>query len=311
MHVDEHTISLDDSPVYYRSAEAVTGAPSLYLHGVPTSSDDWTEFLARTGGLAPDLIGFGRSGKGEQLDFSLDGLTDFVEDFLSHVGVDEVQIVGHDWGAAVALKFAYRHPERVSKLVLCDAPALVEGFAWPWFVRWWQIRGVGEMAMGATTRTVLTRALRHSCVEPAAWPKARIDAVWNQFDQGTQRAILRLVRSAQDNTIGSGGPRQNGGEEHRPAETDWPVGTDTPAGTDGPAEIESAGAERASANGHAAAAQTTLLWGEKDPWYPPALADAYASRLPGARVERVANAGHWPWLDRPEVVERVAALLER
>jgi pimeloyl-ACP methyl ester carboxylesterase len=272
VHVDEHTISLDDSPVYYRSAEAVTGALPLYLHGVPTSSDDWTEFLARTGGLAPDMFGFGRSGKGEHLDFSLDGLTDFVEDFLSHLDVDEVQIVGHDWGAAVALKFAHRHPERVSRLVLCDAPALVEGFAWPRFVRWWQTRGVGEMVMGATTRTVLTRALRQSCVEPAAWPKARIDAVWDQFDQGTQRAILRLVRSAQDNTIGGDGAR---------------------------------------ANGHAAAAQTTLIWGEKDPWYPPALADAYASRLPGARVERVANAGHWPWLDRPEVVERVAALLER
>jgi pimeloyl-ACP methyl ester carboxylesterase len=305
VHVDEHTISLDDSPVYYRIAEAATGAPPLYLHGIPTSSDDWAEFLARTGGLAPDLIGFGRSGKGEHLDFSLDGLTDFVEDFLAHLDVDEVQIVGHDWGAAVALKFAHRHPERVRRLVLCNAPALVEGFAWPRFVRWWQIRGVGEMLMGATTRTVLTRALRQGCVEPAAWPKARIDAVWDQFDQGTQRAILRLVRSAQDNTIGDDGQRQNGGEEYGAAETDSPRGTDGPAGT------QPAGAERASANGHTAAAETTLIWGEKDPWYPPALADAYAARLPGARVERVADAGHWPWLDRPEVVERVAALLER
>jgi pimeloyl-ACP methyl ester carboxylesterase len=317
VHVDEHTISLDDSPVYYRSAEAVTGATPLYLHGVPTSSDDWTEFLARTGGLAPDLIGFGRSGKGEHLDFSLDGLTDFVDDFLSQLDVDQIQIVGHDWGAAVALKFANRHPERVSRLVLCDAPPLLEGFAWPWFVRWWQIRGVGEMVMGATTRTVLTRALRQSCVDPAAWPKARIDAVWNQFDQGTQRAILRLVRSAQDNTIGGDEPRRNGGEETRPAETDWPLETDRPASIHGPgdterrAEPEPAGAERARTNGHTAAAQTTLIWGEKDPWYPPALADAYATRLPGARVERVADAGHWPWLDRPEVVERVAALLER
>ncbi|HTX08092.1 MAG TPA: alpha/beta hydrolase [Solirubrobacteraceae bacterium] len=299
MHVDEHTISLDDSPVYYRVAEAVTGAPPLYLHGIPTSSDDWTEFLARTGGLAPDLIGFGRSGKGEHLDFSLDGLTDFVEDFLAHLDVDEVQIVGHDWGAAVALKFAHRHPERVSKLVLCNAPALVEGFAWPRFVRWWQIRGVGEMLMGATTRTVLTRALRQGCVEPAAWPKARIDAVWNQFDQGTQRAILRLVRSAQENMVGGDVSGQNG--EERPG----------PAGTEERTAIEPAGASGASANGHAAAAQTTLIWGEKDPWYPPALADAYATRLPGARVERVADAGHWPWLDRPEVVERVAELLER
>ena len=53
-----------------------------------------------------------------------------------------------------------------------------------------------------------------------------------------------------------------------------------------------------------------MLWGAEDPWYPSAVADAYAARLPGATVERIAGAGHWPWLDRPEVVDRVAALLE-
>jgi pimeloyl-ACP methyl ester carboxylesterase len=287
VHVDEHTIHFDDSPVYYRRAEAIADTSPLYLHGIPTSSDDWTPFLARTGGLAPDLIGFGRSGKGEHLDFSLDGLTDFLEDFLSEVDVDEVQIVGHDWGAAVALKFARRHPERVRRLVLSNAPPLIEGFQWPRVVRWWQTRGVGEMLMGATTRTLLARWLRQGCVEKGAWPQARIDAVWNQFDQGTQRAILRLVRSAQENTVGGGGPSDTGE----------------------PDEAE-AGPGRASENGHAAAAQTTLIWGEKDPWYPPSLADAYAARLPGARIERIADAGHWPWLDRPEVVERVAQLLE-
>lgn len=241
-------------------------APPLYLHGIPTSSDDWTPFLERTGGIAPDLIGFGRSGKGGHLDFSVDGLVDFVEDLLSHLGVEEVQVVGHDWGAAVGLKFARRHPERVRQLVLCNAPALVEGFEWPRFVRWWRMRGVGEMLMGSTTRTMLTRALRQGCVEESAWTPARLDAVWSQLDQGTQRAVLRLVRSAEENMVGA--------DEN---DTMPPI---------------------------------TLLWGEDDPWYPPALADAYATRLPGARVERIAGAGHWPWLDRPEVVERVAALLE-
>jgi pimeloyl-ACP methyl ester carboxylesterase len=281
VHVDEHTILLDDQPVYYRSVEAIDDTSPLYLHGIPTSSDDWIPFLARTGGLAPDLIGFGRSGKGEHLDFSLDGLTDFVEDFLSLLDAEEVQIVGHDWGAAVALKFANRHPDRVRRLVLSNPPPLIEGFQWPRVVRWWQIRGLGEMLMGATTRTVLARALRQGSVDAAAWPQARTDAVWDQFDQGTQRAILRLVRSAQDNMFG--GPRDEEGE---------------------------AAPGAASGNGHAARAQTTLIWGERDPWYPPALADAYAARLPGARVERIVDAGHWPWMDRPEVVERVAQLLE-
>ena len=34
--------------------------------------------------------------------------------------------------------------------------------------------------------------------------------VWDQFDQGTQRAILRLVRSAGDDVLGGGGSRTAG-----------------------------------------------------------------------------------------------------
>jgi pimeloyl-ACP methyl ester carboxylesterase len=279
--VDEHTTSLGDLPAYYRSASPMADTPALYVHGIPTSSDDWIDFLARTGGLAPDLIGFGRTGKGGHLDFSLDGMVDFIEDFLAHLEVEEVQIVGHDWGAAAGLKFAGRHPERVRRLVLLDPPALIEGFEPPRFVRWWQLRGVGEMLMGATTRTVLARMLRRGSVEPDAWPKARIDAVWDQFDQGTQRAVLHLVRSAEENMVGDGGLRGNRGTA--------------------PEVIE---------NRARAAIETTVIWGDEDPWYPPALGDAYAARLPGAQVEHIAGAGHWPWLDRPEVVERVAALLE-
>ena len=36
--------TLDQSPVFYRSAPAAD-PPPLYLHGVPTSSDDWSELL--------------------------------------------------------------------------------------------------------------------------------------------------------------------------------------------------------------------------------------------------------------------------
>jgi len=299
--VDEHTIDLDALPVYYRSTSPMPGATPVYLHGIPTSSDDWIEFLARSGGIAPDFIGFGRSAKGGHLDYSVDGLTDFLEDFLTHVGVDEVQIVGHDWGAAVGLKFARRHPERVRRLVLSNAPALVEGFEWPRIIRWWQTRGLGEALMGSFPRPMFARTLRKGSVDPGAWSQKRIDDAWEQFDQGTQRAVLRLVRSAPENMIGdtwSHAPVRSRALESGGAE---PGATESGA-------VESAAGE--SAGVEIPPVETTLIWGEEDPWYPPALADAYAARLPGASVERVAGAGHWPWLDRPEVVERVAALLE-
>ena len=46
VRVDEHTIYLDESPVFYRRSAEVPDVPALYLHGIPTSSDDWVEFLA-------------------------------------------------------------------------------------------------------------------------------------------------------------------------------------------------------------------------------------------------------------------------
>ncbi len=268
MRVDEHTIYLGESPVFYRSsaaAPAAPGAPVLYLHGIPTSSDDWVDFLARTGGIAPDLPGFGRSGKGGHLDYSLDGLTQFLERFLAAIQVETVKLVAHDWGAALALMLAERHPNRVERLVLFNAPPLFGGFASPRPIRLWRTPLIGEGLMGSTNQWLLARTLRQGSVRDDAWPDARIAAVWDQFDQGTQRAILRLVRD----TAG------------RPT-TPQPLEQPPPA---------------------------LIIWGERDPWYPPALAEAYATRLPGARIERLPDAGHWPWLDRADLVDRVAAFL--
>jgi pimeloyl-ACP methyl ester carboxylesterase len=269
VRVDEHTIYLDESPVFYRSAAPpVPGTPALYLHGIPTSSDDWVQFLARTGGIAPDLIGFGRSGKGGHLDYSVAGLTQFLERFLVEIQVERVKLVAHDWGAAVGLALAARHPERVERLVLVNPPPILDGFELPRLVRLWRTALLGEGLMGATTRGMLARALRRGSVRDDAWPDTRVAAVWDQFDQGTQRAILRLVRDA------------------RPASHQTTL---APPLINAPALI---------------------IWGDRDPWYAPPVADAYAARLPGAKVERLPDAGHWPWLDRPDLVDRVAAFLE-
>ena len=50
--------------------------------------------------------------------------------------------------------------------------------------------------MGSTNRRSLRRALRRACANPDVWSDRRADAVWQQFDQGTQRATLRLHRWA-------------------------------------------------------------------------------------------------------------------
>ncbi len=265
MPVDEHTIELAGNPVFYRSAPSSVEPPPLYLHGVPTSSDDWTELLARTGGLAPDLIGFGRSSKAGHLDYTLAGLAQFVELLLDGLGIERVRLVAHSWGAGAGLVLAQRAPERIERLVLCDALPLLEDFTWPPLARRLRTPVLGELVMGSTPRWLLARTLRAAYANPEALSDARVKQIWEQFDQGTQRALLRLHRST------------------------------------GPDDLATAGEQLGELT-----VSALIAWGERDPWFEVDYAERYAQRLPNARLERIPDAGHWPWLEHRQLADRIA-----
>lgn len=54
-----------------------------------------------------------------------------------------------------------------------------------------------------------------------------------------------------------------------------------------------------------------VIWGVDDPYLGPEVGRSYAARLPGAELIELERAGHWPWIDRPEVVGLVADFLSR
>lgn len=259
----EHTEDVGGVPIFWREAPW-EGTPALYVHGVPDSSDSWVGFLERRGGLAVDLPGFGRSAKRADLDYSIRGYDRFLERFLAHTGVDRVALVVHDWGAA-ALAFAQRFPERVERLVVIDAVPLLPGYRWHRLARVWRTPVAGELFMGATTKWALRRLSGEGSATPGPMPEAWVDEVWSHFDAGTQRAILKLYRSAPPDVLAAAG---------------------TGLG--------------------AITCPALVLWGEQDPYLPTSFARAYADALGGAtEVEVVAGASHWPWLDRPELVDRI------
>lgn len=256
--IEDHLDQLGDQPLFWRSAPG-DEPPVLYLHGVPTSSDIWLPLLQLSGGIAPDLFGFGRSSKRGDLDFSLDGLASFVDAFLDLVGVERVRLVGHDWGAAIGLRWALRDPDRVERLVIVDGVPLLPGFRWHRLARGWRLPGVGELIVGSLPRWGFRRAL----------PRPIADAAYKHFDQGTQRAVLRLYRSTS------------------------------------PAALAQAGAQLDQLS-----APALVVWGDDDPYVPSHAAEAYAGALGGnTDVIHVAAAGHWPWYDRADVVERIATFL--
>ncbi len=201
--VSEHTAQLGELPIFWRSAPSPgEEAPALYLHGVPTNSDDWLEFLKRSGGLAPDLPGFGRSGKPGHFDYTIEGYARFLERYLDHLEIERVQLVVHDWGV-VGLAFAQRHPERVERLVVMNAIPFLPGYRWHRTARLWRTPLLGEIAMGATTRFVLRRSTLDANATPL--PDTWMDSVLDHFDHGTQRAILRLYRTSPSEVLARAG----------------------------------------------------------------------------------------------------------
>ena len=159
--------------------------------------DDWVGFLERTGGLAPDLPGFGRSGKRGDGDFTMRGYDRFLEPFLDHPGVERVRLVVHDWGAVgpalgPAPPRARRAPGRDRRR---PAPARLP--LAPRRPRCGACAGVGEVAMG----------LSHALGLAAAAPAAAGRRSWPHFDQGTQRAILQLYRASPEDALAARRPR--------------------------------------------------------------------------------------------------------
>ena len=59
--------------------------------------------------------------------------------------------------------------------------------------------------MGSIPRWYLWRILRRGCARDEALSRERLRAVWSHFDQGTQRAILRLYRATSERDLAAAG----------------------------------------------------------------------------------------------------------
>jgi haloalkane dehalogenase len=116
-------VSVLGSTMAYREA-GNPGAPvALFLHGNPTSSYVWRHVLPLVAPvaycIAPDLIGFGQSGKPE-IEYRVADHARYLDAFLDQVGVSSAFVVAQDWGTALAFLLAARKPGFVQGLAFME-----------------------------------------------------------------------------------------------------------------------------------------------------------------------------------------------
>jgi proline iminopeptidase len=112
------------------AAEVGHGEPLILCHGGPGL---WYMFGDLASALAPrmrvfrwDQRGCGRSER--RGPYSMARTVRDLEAVRRHFGLDRVAVLGHSWGAQLALRYALDHPDRVSKLVYVSGT----GLGWDW-----------------------------------------------------------------------------------------------------------------------------------------------------------------------------------
>jgi haloalkane dehalogenase len=111
------------STMAYREAGDRDAPVALFLHGNPTSSYIWRNVLPLVAPvahcIAPDLIGFGQSGKPD-IGYRFADHARYLDAFLDHAGITSAFVIAQDWGTALAFHLAARRPEFIRGLAFME-----------------------------------------------------------------------------------------------------------------------------------------------------------------------------------------------
>ena len=255
-------------------AELGSGPAVLLCHGFPAYWADWRgqmQALAAAGfrAIAPDLPGYGQSDQLPKVrDYRLPLLAADLAGLIRAMGLSKVYLVGHDWGGPLSYCLASEYPQLVERLVVINAPHPAQ----------------------------FGRALRHFDQLHRSWYALMFQLPW--FPEWLACRKWPMTFATRGMTVRT--------EAFSDADVERYL-----------AVMRLPGVARAALSYYRAAFRTPerapwpitrptlVLWGERDlSLSARVLLPDLARYVPGVRVIRYAEAGHWLHHDLPEEVNR-------
>jgi len=246
----------------------------ILVHGFSSSVYTWRlnidtlseEFRV----IALDLPGFGYTDKPKGFDYTLEGFSGFLVEFMDTMDIDTATLAGNSMGGGVILTTALLYPERVDKLILVDSMGYPEReeeekVFLPFLLM--GIPGAGEVLMSLNFRCVVEESMKGGVYYDNSFvTDEMVDYYYNAFrSENGQKAPLWVMRNLMDSP---------------------PIGS-----------------ERIST----ISMPTLIVWGEEDNLIPVGHASLFENDIADSRAVVIAEAGHLPHEEKAEFVNGLIA----
>jgi pimeloyl-ACP methyl ester carboxylesterase len=205
--LEHHTAQVNGTRLHYVTAGA--GPAVLLLHGWPQTWYEWRHVIGLLAAdctvVAPDLRGFGYSAK-PAAGYDAGTMAADLAALSEHLGLREVTVIGHDWGAVFGYVYAAASPDQVSALgivemalpgvgVMEQAMAPQPGGNFLWHMGFQSVPDLPELLIQGKERPYLRWFFEHFAYDPAAVNAADLDEYVAAISQvGALRAGLAVYQ---------------------------------------------------------------------------------------------------------------------
>lgn len=131
-------VTVQDVEIFYREAGRSMAPALLLLHGFPTAGHMFRDLIPQLSDryrlIAPDLPGFGQSARptSDRFQYTFENLARVIEAFTECIQLKRFAMYVFDYGAPIGFRMALRRHERITAIISQNGNAYEEGLSAGW-----------------------------------------------------------------------------------------------------------------------------------------------------------------------------------